>query len=150
MKLLSTLFPALALAVLLFGCEKNNDNPHSLSCDLPSTPVPSFLVGNWASGYSSSTDIVDAYSGQYVGNQFQSGKYFHFDADGKYAEFYYMANAGLTANSATKAIGTVEFLDDNSFIFHACRAHYKGWQNGVLTIDRDATESEVANPSTLR
>ena len=131
------------LLATLFSCEKNDSKPDEVSCNLPATPVPDYLVGNWANGYNSSTDIVDAYTGEYIGNGFQSGKYFHFDADGKYAEFYYMANAGTTYSTATKAIGTVEFLNDNSFIFHGCKAHYKGWTNGALTVDRDATPQEV-------
>jgi hypothetical protein len=100
----------LCLLVAAISCKKDgSDNSGNVSCNLPSTPVPDGLAGNWASGYNSSTEIVDAYSGAYVGNAFQSGKYFHFDADGKYAEFYYMANAGTTASTATKAVGTVEF-----------------------------------------
>ena len=140
----SSIFVLLVCSFL--SCKKNASGVNTVSCNLPSTPVPLALVGNWANGYGSSTEIVDAYSGAYVGNAFESGKYFHFDADGKYAEFYYMANAGTVASTATKAIGTVEFSDDNSFIFHACSAHYKGWENGILTLDRDATEDEVAAP----
>ena len=138
---------SILMLVFFSGCKKNDESPgSSMSCNLPSSSVPAELVGNWANGYNSSTKIVDAYTGEYVGNAFQSGKLFHFENDGKNAEFYYLANAGVNANTATKAIGTVEFLDDESFIFHACKAHYKGWQNGALKVDRDATDQEVASP----
>ena len=102
------------------------------------------MVGNWANGYNSSTQLLDTYNGRYLGNAWQSGKYFHFSPDGKYAEFYYMDNAGLSSSTATRVIGTVSFDEaDGSFIFHACKAHYRGWQNGSLTVDRDATEDEL-------
>ncbi len=114
-----------------------------VSCDLPSSVVSNEIAGEWASN-NSWTDIVDVYNGQVIGNNWQTGKVFHFPKDGKNAEFYITANAGLYMKTATRAIGTVEFLDDNSFIFHACKAHYKGWQNGRLTVDRDATASEVS------
>ena len=139
---------AIAFSVAGTGCKKDKvgDNSGTTSCNLPSTPVPDEMVGKWASGYNSSTDIVDVYNGQYLGNRWQSGKYFSFSPDGKYAEFYFMANAGLTSSSATKAIGTVTFDEqEGSFVFHACTAHYKGWQNGVLTVDRDATAQEKAD-----
>lgn len=134
------------------GCKKeSNNNSTAVTCDLPSTIVPAEMVGNWASGYNSSTNIVDVYNGQYLGNNWQSGKYFHFSPDGRYAEFYYMANAGISSSSATKAIGTVDFDEqDGSFIFNCCSAHYKGWQNGVQTIDRDATAEETANQLTRK
>jgi len=137
------------LTMFFSACKKNDGGPGG-SCSLPSTSVPSELVGNWASGYNSSTDILDAYSGQYLGNAFQSGKYFHFENDGQNAEFYYMVNGGTYSSAATRAIGTVEFLEDHSFIFHACKAHYKGWQNGALRVDRDATNEEIANGITRK
>ena len=134
----------LLLATTLSYTSSSAQGAKKISCNLPSTNTPAHLVGNWANGYNSSTNLVDVYTGAYVANAFQSGKYFHFDADGKNAEFYYLANAGTYQSSATRAIGTVEFLDDNSFIFHACKAHYKGWRNGSLFLDRDATETETA------
>jgi hypothetical protein len=140
---------ALTIALALAGtsCKKDKgDSRDTSSCNLPSTTVPAEMRGNWASGYNSSTQIVDVYNGQYLGNAWQSGKYFSFSPDGKYAEFYYMANSGLTSSSATKAIGTVTFDEqEGSFTFHACKAHYRGWQNGTLTVDRDATAQELSN-----
>ena len=130
------------------GCKKDNsdnDNGNG-ACNLPSTNVPAEMIGKWASGYNSFTQIVDTYNGQYLGNAWQSGKYLQFSADGKHAELYYMASAGLTASTATKAVGTVTFNEaEGSFIFHCCQGHYKGWQNGVKTVDRDATASEAAD-----
>lgn len=141
----------LVIAVAMAGCKKDKDKSSSVACDLPFTDVPVEMIGNWANGYNSSTQIVDTYNGQYLGNAWQSGKYFSFSEDGKYAEFYYMANSGLTSSTATKAIGTVEFdEEDGSFIFHACRAHYRGWQNGTMTVDRDATQEELETYLTRR
>jgi hypothetical protein len=132
------------LATTLSHTSSSAQNTKKISCNLPSTATPAHLVGSWANGYNSSTNLYDVYTRNYVGNAFQTGKYFHFDADGKYAEFCYIMNAGTSLSGATRATGTVEFLDDNSFIFHACKAHYKGWRNGSLYIDRDATDQEVA------
>src|SRR4051812_21425487 len=139
------LLSAVALLAIFTSCKKDSGGlGGGVSCDLPSTSAPGDIAGDWANGYNSSTDIVDAYNGEVLGNNWQSGKVFHFPPDGKNAEFYITASAGLSMKTATKAIGTVEFLNDNSFIFHACKAHYKGWQNGNLTVDRDATASEVS------
>ena len=141
---------AIVVTVISTACKKDNDNG-SVSCNLPSTNVPAAMTGSWASGFNSSTQIVDAYNGQYLGNAWQSGKYFHFSTDGKYAELYYMANAGLSSSSATKAVGTVTFNEnEGSFVFHCCSAHYRGWQNGAKTVDRDATSSETANNLTQK
>jgi hypothetical protein len=136
------LMSVLAMTMVIAGtsCKKEKHN----SCNLPSTAVPAEMVGNWASGYNSSTQIVDMYNGRYLGNAWQSGKYFHFSADGKYAELYYMANSGLYSSTATKAVGTVTFdEEEGSFVFHCCQAHYKGWENGTKTVDRDATDEET-------
>ncbi len=47
--------------------------------------------------------------------------------------------------------GTVTFnVPEGSFVFHACQGHYRGWQNGVMTVDRDATAAELANNLTQR
>jgi hypothetical protein len=137
----------IALAIAGTSCkkDKSGDNGGTTSCNLPSTTVPAEMRGNWASGYNSSTDIVDVYNGKYLGNAWQSGKYFSFSPDGKYAEFYLMTSAGLTSSTATKVIGTVTFDEqEGSFVFHACNGHYKGWQNGTLTVNRDATAQELA------
>lgn len=140
----------MAAAVAGTGCKKDS-NGSSVSCNLPSTNVPASMTGSWASGFNSSTQIADAYNGQYLGNAWQSGKYFRFNADGKYAEFYYLANAGLSASTATKAVGTVTFNEqEGSFVFHCCNAHYRGWQNGVKTVDRDATGSETSGNLTQK
>lgn len=146
------LFFVLAVTMMaVSSCKKDNDDNDSVSCSLPSTTVPADMVGNWASGFNSSTEIVDVYNGQHLGNAWQSGKYFHFRADGKYAEFYYMANAGLSSSSATKVTGTVTFDEqEGSFVFHACSGHYRGWQNGLLTVDRDATSAELSNNLTRK
>ena len=136
-------YSLLLVAVTAMSCKKESNSNGTVSCSLPSTTVPAEMTGNWASGFNSGTNIVDAYNGQYLGNNWQSGKYFHFSADGKYAEFYYLANAGITSSTATKAIGTVTFDEaEGSFIFHCCSAHYRGWQNAVKTVDRDATAQE--------
>jgi hypothetical protein len=142
----------MSVAIAGAGCEKSNDDTmSSASCNLPSTAVPASMVGKWASGYNSMTQIIDTYNGQHLGNAWQSGKYFSFSADGRSAEFYYMASAGLNASTATRAVGTVTFNEqEGSFTFHACQGHYRGWQNAVKTVDRDATAAECANNLTQK
>lgn len=147
MKMMKKLFYSLAVVVLVSASScKKDKHDNDVSCDLPATTVPVEMRGEWASGFASFTEVVDMYNGQHLGNTWQSGKYFYFQNDGAYAELYYTASAGITSRTATKAIGTVTFdEDEGSFIFHCCSGHYKGWQNGNLTVDRDATADEAAN-----
>ena len=141
---------AVILLVSTVSCKKSKHSD-DVSCDLPATAVPVEMQGAWASGFSSFTEVVDTYNGQHLGNTWQSGKYFLFQNDGEYAELYYTASAGVSSKTATKAIGTVTF-DENegSFVFHCCSAHYRGWQNGALTVDRNATADETANNLTQK
>lgn len=153
MKKLLTISMALVALILSQGCEKDSSSPSGEACNnLPHTAAPAALTGNWASGYTSLTQVVDVYDGRYLGNTWQSGKFFKITADGKNAEFYYMAQSQL-AQTATKATGTIAFdagstAQEGSFTFHACWGHYKGW--GTTTVDRDASESEVKNNLTAR
>lgn len=135
------------------GCEKEDGTPSGEACnDLPHSAAPAGLTGNWASGYASLTQLVDVYNGQYVGNAWQSGKFFKITGDGRNAEFYYMAQSQF-AQTATKATGTIAFDagstgQEGSFTFHACWAHYKGW--GTSIVDRDATQEELNNVFTRK
>jgi hypothetical protein len=64
------------LVALLFttqSCEKSQNSVEPEACrGLPNTSAPAGLSGNWASGYSSYTQVVDVYSGKYLGNAWQS------------------------------------------------------------------------------
>jgi hypothetical protein len=122
------------------------------SCNKPVSAAPSGLAGNWASGYSSMTQLVDVYNGRYVGNAWVSGKFFKFTNNGKGAEFYYTAQAQF-AQTATKATGSVSFdagstANEGSFTFYPCWGHYNGW--GSIRVDRDATASEIENNLTVK
>src|SRR4051812_22645748 len=97
----------LAALFLGTGCEKDHDND-AASCDNPHNAAPAGLAGGWASGYSSFTEIVDTYDGHYLGNAWQSGKYFKFTNDGLGAEFYYMASSQYS-QTATRATGAISF-----------------------------------------
>ncbi|MFT3700860.1 MAG: hypothetical protein QM802_00700 [Agriterribacter sp.] len=141
------------IAVLLFagvGCKK--DDPLSNDYNTPSTAAPEGLQGNWSSGFVSMTQLVDVYTGEYVGNAWKSGKFFKITADGKHAEFYY-AGQSQYLQSATKAIGTIAFDDgsdatEGSFVFYAGWAHYNGW--GTTPVNRDATKQELSNNLTAK
>lgn len=148
-------FVSMAFAILISGsgCKKENkpvaDNPCN---SLPHTAAPSGLAGNWSSGYSSLTLLVDTYNGRYLGNAWQSGKFFKITGDGTAAEFYYMAQSQYS-QTATKVTGTIAFdagatPNEGSFTFYACQGHYKGW--GSINVDRDATAAELANNLTLK
>lgn len=134
------------LAVSTFtasACSKDNDNGGG-SCNLPSTAVPAEVTGNWVNGYTSFTQIVDAYNGKFLGTTWKSGRYLHLEANGKNAELYIMGGSQFS-EFATKVKGTVSFdLTDGSFQFHVCEAYYKGWQNGQMTVNRPATDTEKA------
>ncbi len=129
------------------GCKKDHDNNNAAAnCNNPHTAAPPGLTGNWASGYSSMTDVVDTYDGHYLGNAWQSGKFFKITGDGSGAEFYYMASSQFM-QSATKATGTISFGAESgeqsgSFTFHPCYAHYKGY--GTTSVDRDGTDAELS------
>lgn len=140
---------SIVMATLFFGtgCKKDHDSQANNSCNLPHTAAPAGLTGNWASGFSSYTELVDVYDGHHVGNAWQSGKFFKFTGNGLSAEFYYTAESQFT-QAATKATGTIEFEagsdeQSGSFTFHPCWAHYKGY--GTTTVDRDATADELNN-----
>jgi hypothetical protein len=140
------------LAALLLchtGCIKSVDNDGLVrsGCKLPHNAAPAGLRGGWASGFSSYTQIRDAYNGNILGYTWESAKYFSFTPDGTGAEFYYMAK-GQYAQTATKAVGTIKFdegstEESGSFTFHACQARYKSW--GTPSIDRMATDEELQN-----
>jgi hypothetical protein len=139
---------AIAILFLGSGCTKDSASGANGSCDkLPHTAAPAGMAGNWASGFVSMTQLVDAYDGHYVGNAWQSGKLFKITPDGRNAEFYYMAQSQYS-QTATRVGGSIAFDPGSdaaagSFTFSACSGHYKGW--GSTSVDRDATSSELTN-----
>ena len=134
----------LLLTAALFTTAACRKDPQggSNNCNLPSTSVPAELVGSWVNGYTSFTQIIDAYDGRILGTTWKSGRYLHLESDGKNAELYIMGGSQFS-EFATKVQGTVSFnVNDGSFQFHVCNAYYKGWQNGNLTVNRPATDAE--------
>lgn len=141
------LLPVLFIVVALSSCGWAINDQNTLDISLPKTYSPSALVGEWASGYTNFTQVVDAYDGRYLGTTWQSGKYFKITDDGRNSEFYFMVKSQY-ASSATKAVGTIRFdvgstAESGAFTFLALKAHYKGW--GSVKVDREATESELKN-----
>lgn len=135
----------MAAALFLASCEKDNNDAAATTCNNPHNAAPASLTGGWANGFTSFTQIIDAYDGHIIGNSWQSGKYFKFTGDGLGAEFYYMA-ASPSMQLATKATGTIAFLsgsdaESGAFTFHPCYAHFKGF--GPTNVDRDATPGEL-------
>lgn len=117
----------------------------TLDATLPNTTAPAKLAGEWVSGYTNFTQVVDAYDGRFLGSTWQNGKYFKITRNGSNSEFYFMTK-NQYSSSATKALGTIRFdvgstEKSGSFTFLALKAHYKGW--GPTKVDRDATESEL-------
>jgi hypothetical protein len=140
------------LTVLLFSSSCTKDGGFGGSCDLPHNEAPAALRGGWANGFTNHTKIIDVYNGDWIGNTWETAKYFSFTNNGKGAEFYYFAQ-GQYFQAATYAKGTIEFdegstEESGSFTFHACKAHYKGWGSSV--VDRDATDEELQNSLTHR
>ena len=133
--------------LLLSSCGLAIGDQSMVDMTLPKTYSPAKLVGGWASGYNSFSEIADAYDGRFIGNSWPSGKYFKITDDGRNSEFYFMAKSQYSS-SATKAVGTIRFdvgstEQSGAFTFLALKAHYKGW--GSVKVDRDATESELKN-----
>jgi hypothetical protein len=148
------IFTVMAITTLLLstGCEKDENAAEGGDCNLPATAAPAGLAGNWANGFTSMTKLIDVYNGQWVGNTWQSGKFFKITGNGNNAEFYYMAQSQYS-QTATKATGTIAFdagsaASEGSFTFYPCWAHYKGWGN--IVVDRDATPSELTNNLTVK
>lgn len=142
----------LLVAVAAFtSCKKDSAKP-ATNFDLPSTPAPQGLSGNWANGFASLLQLYNVYTGKLVGSAWQSGKAFKITADGKNAEFYYTVETQYT-QAATKAVGNIAFDDgstatEGSFVFYAGWAHYNGW--GTTSVNRDATADELSNNLTRR
>lgn len=153
MKRMISIWMAATILLITSSCEKeSNDGDSVSSCNKPASAAPAGLTGNWASGYSSMTQLVNAYNGQYVGNAWVSGKFFKLTNDGKGAEFYYTAQSQYS-QVATKATGSVAFdagstATEGSFTFSPCWAHYKSW--GTTNVDRDATQSEIESNLTIK
>ena len=155
--MIRTTLSLLLVSLSLFACgQKKSSKPvpakktvasSSFDCGrLPYSAVPEGLAGDWASGFSSFTQIVDVYTGKHLQAAWQSGKFFRFHPNGKDAEFYYMAD-GFSINTSTYATGTVKFAPGStaqkgSFTFYACKAHYNGWEYGKQKVNRDATAEE--------
>lgn len=126
------------------SCDKDKEGQ---SCDLPSSKAPAGSSGAWVHGSVSSTIVVDAYNGKYVGTGFKTGEYLKFDANGKNAELVVLVDGGYTSGlqSVTRMYGTIVFdEEDQTLEFQVCRADYRGWRNGVKTIDRSATDEEIS------
>lgn len=148
-------FSICLLAILLLfatSCEKEGKEQGEACNSLPHNAAPAELVGGYASGFSSFSQLVDIYTGKVTGPSWQSGKFFRFTQNGQGAEFYYTAQSQYSY-VATKASGTIAFdegsdANSGSFVFHACSGHYRGW--GSLTVDRDATAEELQNSLTHR
>jgi hypothetical protein len=137
MKMLFNLFIA-AMLITTAACEKDKGD----NCDLPATSVPAEVTGNWVNGYTSFTQVIDAYNGKILGNTWQSGRYLHLESNGRNAEMYIMGGS-MYSEFVTKVQGTVSFNAANgTFQFNVCSAHYKGWSYGSLKVNRPATDSE--------
>ncbi len=136
------------LAIILTGfmaCKK--DDGFENSCNLASAAVPEQISGNWVNGYTSLTNIVDAYDGRILGTTWKSGRYLHLERNGKNAVIYIMGGSQFS-EFATRAEGTVT-IDETAgaLAFNVCRAHYRAWSFGNRTVDRDATAAEIADMS---
>lgn len=137
------LFYLLVTFTLATSACKKDDGDGGGNCNLPSTAVPDNMVGGWVNGYASYLQVIDAYNGKIIGSAWQSGRFLQMDKTGKNAEFYIMAGTQYS-QYVTKARGTVTFdADGKGFQFHACSAHYKGWNYGKLAVDREATAEET-------
>ena len=142
----------LPLSLLLTACGWMVNDQNTMDITLPNTYAPSGLEGEWVNGYTSFTEVVDAYDGRHLGSTWQSGRYFKFPENGKNSEFYVIAKSQYSS-FATKATGTIRFdigstSESGSFTFLALKAHYRGW--GSSKVDREATETELKNNLTAK
>lgn len=133
--------------ILLSACSWTMSDQTTVDNTLPNTSAPAALIGGWANGFASFTQVVDAYNGRILGNTWQSGKYFKITASGENSQFY-MTGQSQYSSFATQVTGTIRFDPEStnsrgSFTFLALKGHYKGW--GSTTVDRDATPSELKN-----
>ena len=156
MKNILSIATAMALVFLVSSCKKENDtvkgNNNNNNCNQPHSAAPRGIAGNWANGFVSMTQILDAYTGKFLGNTWSSAKYFAITPDGRNAELYFMVQSQFS-KTATKTSGSIAFdpgsnSTEGSFTLYACSVRYKGW--GSMTFDRDATQSELANNSSAK
>lgn len=146
MKKLTIAVLALILAGLM-SCKKDDGVDSNTPCNLAGTNVPNELVGSWVNGYTSFTNIVDAYDGRILGSTWKSGRYLHMEPNGKNAVLYIMGGSQFS-EFATKAEGTVSINEAAGRLsFNVCRAHYRAWSFGDRTVDRDASANEVEDLS---
>ena len=137
--------PTILFLLTLASCGLEMKDQSMIDMTLPRTYSPAKLVGEWASGYTSFSEVIDAYHGRYLGNAWQSGEYFKITDDGRNSELYFMAKSQYTS-SATMARGTIRFdvgstAESGAFTFLALKGHYKGW--GSVQVDREATVAEL-------
>ena len=81
---------SLPLSLLFTACGWMVNDQNTMDITLPNTYAPSGLEGEWVNGYTSFTEVVDAYDGRHLGTTWQSGRYFKFTENGKNSEFYVM------------------------------------------------------------
>ena len=142
----------LAFSLLLTSCGWVVNDQNTIDITLPNTYSPAPLVGEWVNGYTSFSQVVNAYDGRNEGNTWQSGQYFKITQNGRNSELYIMSKSQYSS-FATHAAGTIRFdvgatKESGSFSFLALKAHYRGW--GSSQVDRDATEAELKNNLTAR
>lgn len=140
-------FGCIATLLLLSACNLAVVNRATIDATLPHTYGPAGLTGEWTSGYSSFSEVVEAYDGRYPENTRRSGKYFRITKNGETSELY-IIQKNQRSSTATKATGTIRFDngssdESGSFTFLALSARYKSW--GAENFDREGTESDLKN-----
>ena len=142
------LFFALAIALFVSSCKKDNASP-----SIPNTPrtdVPVSLRGTWMNGNFSLIDYWSQDPEEYLGNGLELAFAFKFNADGTYEQYFTAKTVIGTVityhQSVTK--GTVEINEAaKTIVTHPNSAHYKRTENGTTKEDRDMNLDELEDNS---
>ena len=131
------------LALLSFGSWTLNDQ-ETVDNTFPTTTTPPAMVGEWASGYSSHTQVTETYNCD-IPSASEQSRYLKITPDGRNAALY-LTSQSQSSTFATQMTGTIRFDAEStnsrgSFTFLALKVHLKGF--GSSKIDRDATEEEL-------
>lgn len=133
---------SILLLLSLTACEDDKEIVHP---DRQSE-VPAEFRGKWLRGNFSMTQFY-SYTGQYLGNAFETSIAFDFRKDGHYEQFlvFQTQNYGCVLQSLSHFKGTVKFDEANhSFTVYPTEGKFRGYDNcGTHNFNRDAQKNEL-------
>jgi hypothetical protein len=136
----------IAFALFLFTSCNKDDDEQKINPDKQSV-VPAEFRGQWLRGNFSMTSFW-SYSGQYLGNAFESSIAFDFKEDGTYEQFlvFQSQNYSCVTQALSFFKGTVKFNEaEKSLTVYPTEGKFKGFNNcsSSNNFSRDAEKHEM-------